>query len=187
MTAWRAAAVLAFASLAPGMTPMPAHAQHIQVLHEITIDIDRDGRPDRAALVQPASDPAVYLYLYLGAGTDALDLSRRPSVTKEITTDPIRAFADKGAGSLLIKWGRGGANDYEVGLTIVHRRGRFLVGGLTHDWDTRSGMGSCDINFLTGRGVASRGLAKTKPIRTRFKPVALADWSDDKHPKACNG
>lgn len=157
-----------------------------RMLHEVTLDIDRDGKPDRAVLLQPAGSSYVDLHIHLGPGAAPLDPSRRPSVVKTgITAEPIRAFESKGAASLVIKYGRGGSDDYEVSLTIVHRRGRLLVGGYTHDWDTRHGMGRCAINFLSGKGVASQGLAGSRPIGTQFKPIALADWSDDKLPKAC--
>ena len=35
------------------------------------------------------------------------------------------------------------------------------------------------------QGTSSRGLDKPKPIKARFKPVRLADWSEDREPKAC--
>jgi hypothetical protein len=47
-------------------------------------------------------------------------------------------------------------------------------------------LGSCEIDFLSGKGVASDGLDEGKPIEAQFTPVKLADWSDDKRPAACN-
>jgi hypothetical protein len=79
----------------------------------------------------------------------------------------------------------GCSNDYATTLRIVYRGGKFLVGGVTYDWDTRSGIGSCDINFLTGNGVTSRELGKSRLINAKFAPVKLGDWSEEKRPKAC--
>ena len=50
---------------------------------EAVLDIDRDGRLDRAVLVRHPSGPAADLLIFLGAGSDALDLSRRPDIRKD--------------------------------------------------------------------------------------------------------
>ena len=82
----------------------------------------------------------------------------------------------------------GCSNDTETSLTIIHRSGEFWVAGFTFNWDTRDyGIGGCDINFLAGKGVFSRGPnGRKKPIKARFAPIRLADWSDEKRPKACD-
>ena len=161
----------------------------IEPLYEITLDMDNDGRMDRAAIVQNPDGGQADLYIYLDAGDEKLDLSRKPAYLKDgLTTERIQGLEAKGKGSLVVTFGCGGcSNDYETTLTIVDRGGKFLVAGVTYDWDTREGMGSCDINFLTGRGVVSRGLnGKSKPIKGKFRPVRLADWSDEIVSKACD-
>lgn len=158
-----------------------------EVVQDVMLDIDRDGRMDRAVLVRQADDPYVDLWIYLRTGDELLDLSRRPDFVKDrIVNDPILAFESKGGGSLIIKFGRQMRNNsYETSLTIVHRRGRFWVAGFRSAWETQQGMGSCDINFLTGRGVASRGLAGSRPIKARFSPITLESWSQERQPRAC--
>ncbi len=158
-----------------------------KVVHDVMLDIDRDGRMDRAVLVGQADGPYVDLWIYLRTGDELLDLSRRPDFVKDrIADDPILAFESKGGGSLIINSGRQMRNNsYEKTLTIVHRRGRFWVAGFTAAWETQQGMGSCDINFLTGRGVASRGLAGSRPLKARFSPITLESWSPDRQPRAC--
>jgi hypothetical protein len=47
-------------------------------------------------------------------------------------------------------------------------------------------MGSCDIDFLAGRGVVSDGLDESNPIDGKFTPVRLSDWSDDLRPAVCD-
>jgi hypothetical protein len=156
--------------------------------YEMVLDIDRDGRMDRAVLVRHPSGAAADLLIYLGAGSDALDPSRKPDIRKDdLANGHVMRLETNGKGSLMVHYGCGGcSNDYETTLTIVHRRGDFFVAGFAYNWETRDdGIGSCDINFLTGKGVRSRGLAKARPIRARFTPVRLADWSADKEPKVC--
>jgi len=159
-----------------------------KALYEATLDFDNDGTMDRAALVQEPGSATTDLYIYLSAGSDALDLSRQPTfLKKDLTRERIRAFESKSKGSLRVEFGCGGcSNDYETTLKIAYRGGEFLVAGYTFDWDTRNGIGSCDINFLTGKGVASHGRSKSKPIKAKFAPVRLADWSEEKRPKACH-
>lgn len=154
---------------------------------EIKLDIDHDGKLDRAMLVEDAAHGYADLYIYLGVGAGKIDLTSKPAILREkFTTARILALESNNEGSLIIKSGCGGcSNDYATTLTIVYRGGEFLVGGVTYDWDTRNGIGSCDINFLTGKALMSRAQGKTKPIRGRFTPVKLADWSDAKRPKAC--
>lgn len=159
--------------------------------HEVTLDIDGDGRMDRAMLVRNPASGHGDLSIYLDAGTDKLDPSRKPSILKTGLTDArVTGFESKGQGkdrqSLVVTYGCGGcSNDYETTLIIVFRGGKFLVAGYTYSWETRNSSGTCDVNFLTGKGAMSRNLGKSRPIRGSFAPVALADWSDAKRPKAC--
>jgi hypothetical protein len=61
-----------------------------------------------------------------------------------------------------------------------------LIAGFAHGWETQDyGEGSCDFNFLTGKGVSSRGLAKSKPVREKLTPLRLVGWSAEKQPKPC--
>ena len=154
---------------------------------EAVLDIDRDGRLDRAVLVRHPSGPAADLLIFLGAGSEALDPSRRPDIRKDnLANGHAMQLEINGKGSLRIHYGCGGcSNDYETTLTIVYRRGDFFVAGFSYNWETREGVGSCDVNFLTGKGVRSRELAKARPIKAKFALVRLAEWSGDKEPKAC--
>jgi len=46
-------------------------------------------------------------------------------------------------------------------------------------------IGGCEINFLTGKGVAIQGFDERTPIKGKFTMVKLADWPKGKRPKAC--
>ena len=168
------------------IAPTGALAETVQDRHEVTLDIDNDGKMDRAVLVGNPSSGNGDLTIYLDAGTGTLDPSRKPSILKKDLTDTrITGFEGKGR-SLVVTYGCGGcSNDYETTLTVVYRGAKFLVAGYTYSWDTRTGSGTCDVNFLTGKGTMSRNLGKSRTIKGSFAPIALADWSDAKRPKAC--
>ena len=132
----------------------------------------------------------VDLSIYLGVGDGKLDPSRKPAFRRQgfVLDWPLLAVESKGKGSLVIVSGCGGcSNDYSTTLTIVYRGGEFLVGGYTYEWETRESAGTCDINFLTGKGTMLEGIeGDGKPLAGTFTPVKLADWSDDTRPKACD-
>jgi hypothetical protein len=162
---------------------------------ELKLDIDQDGKMDRAVVMQELGGPAD-LYIYLAAGEEKLDPSRRPDfVRKGLTEDRVIDLESKGKGSLVMTscFGCGASKSTEDALTIVYRRGQFLVGGYSRSWDwnqqtsdgVKTTVGGCDINYLTGKGTVSKDLEDGKPIKGRFKPVPLEDWSTDRRPKAC--
>jgi hypothetical protein len=188
--------------IASGVVTAPTRAENkpaLEALSEVTLDIDRDGKLDRAVLVGDPESEYVDLYIYLAAGDEKLDLSRRSNfLKKEITEGSIfdRGLASKSKGSLSVTscYGCGANKSWNETLTIVHRGDEFLVAGYTRDWDWNSHtsdgnvetlMGSCDINFLTGKGVVSEELEEGKPLKGKFKPIKLSDWSAEKRPKAC--
>ncbi len=185
---WRGL-VLAIVALAP--PPVFAVAGPLDDLHEVALDIDNDGKMDRAALVRtPITDASTFISIqdiYSGLGDDKLDLTRKPTVLKQaIATNLVLALESRAKGSLIVSYGCGGcSNDWAATLTIAHRSGNFVVAGYTLDWDTRNGAGKCDVNFLTGKGTLQRGSAKAKPLRGKFASIKLADWSEEKRPKAC--
>lgn len=184
---------IAAASALAGNTPA------LEALSEVALDIDNDGRMDRAVLVGGPDGEYLDLYIYLAADDEKPDLSHKPDFLKKNITDGRimdRGVASKGKGSLTVEscYGCGANKSWNETLTIVFRGGEFLVAGYTRDWDWNSHtsdgnvetlMGGCDINFLTGKGVASQSLDEGKPLKEKFKPVKLADWSAEKRPKAC--
>ncbi|MGH6641977.1 MAG: hypothetical protein ACRED3_04695 [Bradyrhizobium sp.] len=182
-----------YLAAAVAMVPIGASAQEAASpgdRHEAMLDIDRDGRMDRAVLVRHPRGAAADLLIYLGAGSEALDLSRKPDIRKDdLAHGHVMRLETNSKGSLVIHYGCGGcSNDYETKLTIVFRGGDFFVAGFSYNWETREGVGSCDVNFLTGKGIQSRGLTKATAIRSKFIAVKLVDWSVDNQPllaKAC--
>ncbi|ESX04824.1 hypothetical protein X769_11660 [Mesorhizobium sp. LSJC268A00] len=176
--------------------PMTARAQD-EPPFEVTLDMDNDGRMDRAAIAADSDTGLADLSIYLAAGEGKLDPSRKPDfVKKALTQDRILGLESKGKGSLVVTscFGCGANKSWDTTLTIVWRGGKFLVAGYSRDWDWNvqkadgsvgTTLGGCDINFLTGRGVASKDLDDGKPVAGKFVPIALADWSDDSRPEPC--
>ncbi|MGX5846344.1 hypothetical protein ACWGTO_04625 [Mesorhizobium sp. PL10] len=180
--------------------PMATHAQDEpldELPFEVTLDMDNDGRTDRAVIAQDPDNGQADLSIYLAAGEGKLDPSRKPSfVKKALTEDRILGLESRGKGSLAIIscLGSGANRSTETTLTIVWRQGKFLVAGYSFDWDwnvqkadstVETTLGGCDINFLTGKGVVSKDLEEGKPVAGKFTPIALADWSDDSRPEPC--
>jgi len=131
----------------------------------------------------------VDLYIYLGDDADKPDLSRTPSIVKRhLASGHVYEMASHGNGSLRVEVRCGGcSNDYETAFSIVYRGGDFLIGGLSRSWELRDGsVGSCDVNYLTGKAAASTGLpTRNNVIRTALMPIRLADWSEQKTLRTC--
>ncbi|MDX8445817.1 hypothetical protein [Mesorhizobium captivum] len=190
-TTLHAAWLIALAAL-----PAPALAGD-KPAFELALDIDQDGTMDRAVVMQDDGG-AADLYFYLGTREENLDPPQKPVfVRKALTEDRILDLEAKGKGSLAITscFGCGASKSTEDTLTIVHRQGKFLVGGYSRNWDwniqksdgtVETTVGNCDINYLTGRATASTDLEDGKPVKGRFKPVPLKDWSYEKRPKICS-
>ncbi len=212
--------------MASGIFTMPAFAGETrEALYQATLDIDRDGKMDRAVLVVvggsggrtdfgPMSGDrygleageSVDLYIYLAAGNEKLDLSHQPTLLKKAIVDReqtncVQPLETTDRGSLVVTavYGWGARQTWGESLTIVHRRGEFLVAGYTRDWewgnevhkadgswDVETLIGGCDINYLMGKGVAYHVLDQYQPMKGSFKLVKLADWAVGKRTKACD-
>ena len=102
----------------------------------------------------------------------------------------------KGKGSLVVTscFGCGASKSSEETLTIVYRRGKFLVAGYSRDWDwdeqkadgtVETTLGGCDINYLTGKAPSQRTSRPAGRSRASSNRSPLTDWSDEKRPEAC--
>ena len=158
-------------------TAAPALAENAPAF-ELKLDIDQDGKTDRAVIMQEPGE-AADLYIYLGE--DKADASRQADfVKKGLTEDQVIDLQSKGKGSLSVTScsGCGASKSTEETLTIVYRQGKFLVGGYSRNWDwneqTSSGVhttvGDCDINYLTGKGTASARAASQSTFGPSIMP-----------------
>jgi hypothetical protein len=173
---------------------LPAYAQtpgFERVLSAVTLSFQESGSTDRAVLVDNQNAGAD-LYVYFAVDDAKPDTPLKPALVKKNAawsglmwgTRPSLQVSDKG--SLLIKSANYGVgrSRWDQTLTVVYRNKEFVVAGLTYlSFDTLDPKigGSCDLNFLTGKG-----LRNGKPVETKFPVTKLADWSDEKLPKECN-
>ena len=172
-TAFQHSALLSIVALA--MVPMSAFADDkSSALFETKLDIDNDGRTDRAVLVLVGSDrtdvgpltdelyavgdgESVDLYLYLAVGDEELDLSRKPAVLKRKIVDPeetpwVQPLESKNSGSLVVTscYGCGANKSWDQKLTIVYRGGEFVVAGYARDWDWNSHLADGSVETIMG-------------------------------------
>lgn len=137
---------------------MALAAEKIEPLYEASVDIDRNGKRDKAVivLIGPgrtdfheltkeryglSPDERVELRLYLGKGAQATDLSITPDFVKTNIVDlertpwvqPLEANVN---GSLIVsaahQWGA--SKDWAEVVTIAFRDGDFVVAGYEMGW-----------------------------------------------------
>jgi hypothetical protein len=159
-----------------------------RVLASVTLSFE-SGDMDRAVLVENG-DAGADLYIYR-----ALQPSRGAPATPALVkknaawsgamwgTQPSLETNAKAA--LLIKSANEsiGRGRWSQTLTIIYRNKEFVVAGLTREArDTLDlkNHHSCDLNFLTGKGVRDG-----KAVALKAPAPKLADWSDEKLPEAC--
>jgi len=184
------ATALAFASAAFAQTPSPEH-----VLSSVTLSFGDTGDADRAVLVENG-DAGADLYIFLAPPGPLDDAGKRAPPAKPVLLKTNAAWNGQlwgtrptlevsGKGSLLIKSENTGIgrSHWEQTLTVVYRNKEFVVAGLTYAaYDTLDpkANGSCDLNFLSGKGKRNG-----KPVDLKTAAPKLADWSNDKLPKEC--
>lgn len=182
------------------------------LLYDVTLDMDADGKLDRAALVLvgPGRDTTwdlsrghyplaegetVDLAIYLGAGDAPLDLAKAPSILKSNMLDReyagwVQSLGVVNTRSLKMGWNYqpGSSHDLDEEITIAWRRGRFLVVGVDVFWENPNGIGNCQLNLSTGQGSRADGeFPAPKPtFKAKVKPVPLEKWSTKTWPTQCD-
>jgi hypothetical protein len=172
---------------------LPAFAQTPgldRVLSAETFSFQSNGEMDRAVLVEN-DDAGADLYVFLNLDPAGSRGAVKPALVRKNAawsgslwgTRPSLAINDKG--SLLIKSSNEaiGRNRWSQTLTLVYRDGEFVVAGFTREErDTLdvNASGSCDLNFLSGKGKRNG-----KAVQLKSPPMKFADWSDDKLPSEC--
>lgn len=80
--------------------------------YEITLDIDHDGKMDRAISVEAPSNGNGDLSIYLGTGAEKNDPTRKPAIVKkDLATARILQVESDGKGSLIVMSGCGGCSN----------------------------------------------------------------------------
>jgi hypothetical protein len=187
-------------------------ASRREVLFDVTLDMDADGKLDRAVLVLVGpgrdttwdlsrghypltTDDTVDLAIYLGAGDAPVDINKPPTILKKNIADReyagwLQSLDVVNKRSLKVGWNEqpGSSHDLEERLTIVWRKGKFLVVGLDTFWENPNGIGNCQLNLSTGEGSRSEGeFPAPKPtFKAKVKPVPLETWSAKTWPSQCD-
>ncbi len=175
------------------VSALPARAEpsgYERVISTVTLSFGDDGYTDRAVLVDNF-DAGADLYIFRSIEDAKPDLPMNPTLVKKAAAWNgamwgSRPSLDTNAkNSLIVKSQNDaiGRDRWSETLTIVYRGREFLVAGLTYEshdnLDPRAGD-SCDLNFLSGKGVRNG-----KPVEIKSGAVRLIDWSDEKLPKEC--
>ena len=158
----------------PAAAAIAGTATKSEVLYQTSLDIDHDGRQDKAALVLVgpgrtdfheltrdryglSADERVDLHIYLGKGGENADLGERPDFIKQRIADPERVPwvqpLDVGkSGSLLIsaahQWGA--SHDWTEIITVAYRNGEPVVAGFTMGWYWNSPLADDTFETLEG-------------------------------------
>ena len=185
--------LLAMAAPAMAATPAPAPSAPANVPPEKIISAATgsfagDGTMNRAVLIDDADNDSADLVIYAG---DVGGPFKVVAFAHDIayvgamfgTVPELRVTKDGGLSVYSENMGVG-RDKWEQTLTLAFRNGQYVVSGFTlSSWDglDPNAGGSCDINFLSGKGIKN---TKTK-VTVTPGGIPVGQWSDDKIPKAC--
>ncbi len=102
-----------------------------------------------------------------------------------IGQEPELGLAPNGSVTLTSKNDSVGRSRWFLTLTIAWRDNAYRVAGYTYTWyDTLdlATYGVCDINLLTGRGLAKIGDAAEQAVRVPRGAPAVTDWKEASFP-----
>ncbi len=171
---------------APAVAAAPESVAPQRVISALTGDWNGDGHQDRAVLIDNG-DTDADLAVYLSDGNGGLKLAGfAPALAfngKMFGNTPDLRLSKTGALQVHAENMAVGRDHWERTLTLSFRGGQFVVSGITatsyDTLDPKAG-GSCDINLLTGKGKSGK-----KAVTVKGGAIALAQWTEDKIPAAC--
>jgi hypothetical protein len=145
-------------------------------------DIDGDGKPDRVELRRNADDTSVDVAITLSANKRTV---KAQALTGAEYAD-VPTF-DKDEVTLAFEWLTGRyktRSRFYLGMLgpelVVRRYEASVVDSISANPD-----GTVKVEFCAADFVANRATRNDKPAAAPGKPVALAAWTDDSVPKAC--
>lgn len=162
-----------------------------QVLSVVTADWTDDGGMDRAVLYDDGTDDAA-LAIFVEADGHFVRRAFDPDIAwfgAMWGTMPTLEVSD--AGSLLVMSGNEaiGRNRWTRTLTIAYRDNAFVVAGYTYTWFDTLDMennGTCDVNYLTGRGELVKADKPAKSFGFAKGALPVGDWTDGSVPADCS-
>ena len=186
-----------FAALSAG-TAFAEPIETGRIIAAITGDWNMDGGLDLAVLTRGESDLDLHFFLQ----KDGKYLSNAGVARGKLWGDAgPDAFAGIGPeikalpnGSILVTTRNEtiGRDRWNQTLTLAYRNTDFIVAGFTYSYrDTLdlNNSGDCDLNVLTGKGIANEADGKGGHIKRQISVdaqfIPLKDWLRDGGTKAC--
>jgi hypothetical protein len=169
------------------------------IVAAVTGDFNKDGTPDLALLVRGEDDMDLRFFLrdkdgmYLKEAGVALNKvwgNAQPGGV--VGQEPELKAMPNGSIQVITHNDAIGRDRWSQTLTIAYRNTDFIVAGFTYTYyDTLDpdSNGDCDLNVLTGKGIANMpdGKGGTRKVAVSTTPqfIAFKDWPDDGGMKVC--
>jgi hypothetical protein len=169
------------------------------IVAAVSGDFNKDGAQDLALLIRGDGDMDLRFFLqdkdgfYLKPAGAAL---RKVWGTAQpdgmMGQEPELKALPNGSIQVITKNEGMGRDRWHQTLTLAYRNTDFIVAGFTYSYydtldETRNG--DCDLNVLTGKGVANtpdgKGGSKKIAVATTPQFIPFKDWPDDGGMKAC--
>ncbi|MCK0126695.1 hypothetical protein MWU76_20055 [Gelidibacter sp. F2691] len=153
---------------------------------QVTGDFNKDGIADHVAVVEFGGWGQADLLLKLGDGLETIWVQNIIWVGG-IGQQPSLKITPHGSLQVIAHNSSIGRNRWEQTHTVAWRDGAMRVVGYTYRWyDTLNleDSGSCDLNFLTGKGEVSKGQeGQTQVISVKTQAYLVEDWTYDVVPE----
>ncbi len=176
-----------FGTLGAAAAQAPEMIRPEQVLSVVTADWNSDGSMDRALLVQNEDDADLFIYFSTGPGASMrLAAYQKGFAWTGIlfgTLPQLALTSNPAAFQVVSENDAIGRDRWKQTLTLVFRNNAFVVAGYTlnsRDTLDPNNVSACDVNLLTGKGVANG-----KPFTSKTKAMPLAQWTSDTAPQGC--
>jgi hypothetical protein len=169
------------------------------IVAAVTGDFNKDGAQDLALLVRGQGDMDLHFFLqdkdglylkHAGVALGKVWGTAEPDGT--VGQEPELKALPNGSIQVITRNDAIGRDRWNQTLTLAYRNTDFIVAGFTYSYydtlDTNNN-GDCDLNVLTGKGIANvpDGKGGRKKVAVSIQPqfVPFKDWPDDGGMKAC--
>jgi hypothetical protein len=169
------------------------------IVAAVTGDFNKDGAQDLALLVRGQDDMDLRFFLqdkdgmYLKQAGVALNKVWGNAQPDGMSgQEPELKALPNGSIQVITRNDEVGRDRWNQTLTLAYRNTDFIVAGFTYSYydtlDTNS-SGDCDLNVLTGKGIANvpDGKGGQRKVAVSIAPqfIAFKDWPEDGGMKAC--
>ncbi len=187
--------MLAVSMLMLGLAATPAAPSQIdaaKVIAATTGSFSNDGTMTRAVLIEDKDNDAADLAIYAAnVGDDYVQVAFAHDIAFSgamFGTQPELRTTKTGALQVYSENTGVGRDKWERTLTLAFRDGHYVVAGLTLSaWDglDPKGGGTCDVNYLTGKGTANPTRGGHTAVKVAAGGIPVEKWSEDSVPADC--